>query len=349
MKKKLAFMLAVISVMSVPSAAAETNDGTEPTVITVGADYTDAKSITMSADITWEEMSFEYTAGSQQWNAAKHSYNEVGGGWSDETKSITIANHSNADIKAEFTFNTAVEGLNAEFDKPSVTLPTAEGTTYENAPKTSVKVGMSGAGITDDRSLGSISVTIERDYGSTIDADGYTLVTTPEGFEYAVSNGDNVRLANDIKVDYCGFYANTVIDLNGKTLTGVLYCCGDVATIKNGTISGGNSPAVVSPYETDLTIENCTLRSDSQNVLNVSEGTAKIKNCSMECKAEYSIYNYKALIELSGEIKANKPFDVEEGTITALEGVYDFDPTEYVDTSNYKVTNNGASWTVTKK
>ena len=50
-------------------------------------------------------------------------------------------------------------------------------------------------------------------------------------------------------------------------------------------------------------------------------------------------------MDLSGTIKEN-----DGGKVTVLPGTYNFDPTSYVDTNTYTVTNNGdGKWTVAEK
>ncbi|MGN0178711.1 MAG: hypothetical protein ACI4DY_04620, partial [Monoglobaceae bacterium] len=89
MKKLFATLLAVamLASVSVTAFAAETNNGTQDTEITVNGSFVSgtAGSSVISVDIAWDAMDFTYTAASQgTWNPATHAYDgQTAGGWSD--------------------------------------------------------------------------------------------------------------------------------------------------------------------------------------------------------------------------------------------------------------------------
>ena len=57
--------------------------------------------VTISADITWEDMTFDYTEGEKTWNTETHQVDQADGKWTSDTKAITVTNHSNVGIMAK--------------------------------------------------------------------------------------------------------------------------------------------------------------------------------------------------------------------------------------------------------
>lgn len=163
MKKKIAFMLALVTITAgTITAFAEANNVDEPTKIKVTGSYYDSKYTTVSVDVSWDEMEFTYFGGHRFWNPEDHTYYTTSQGWWSEEKAITVTNHSNTDIQAQLSFNSAIDGLQGNFDKNVLDIATAEGTTVEEAPKGISKFSVSGTGIeTSGTELGTITVTIQ--------------------------------------------------------------------------------------------------------------------------------------------------------------------------------------------
>ena len=175
MKKLFATLLAVamLASVSVTAFAAETNNGTQDTEITVNGTYTPGTTADeiISADIAWDAMDFTYTGASQgTWNPVTHAYEgAIEGGWSDNTPAITVTNHSNVAVNATLGFTANVTGVVGTFTEASGTendnvieLATAEGTTVATAPTATANFGISGAAIDADKALGTITVTIAK-------------------------------------------------------------------------------------------------------------------------------------------------------------------------------------------
>lgn len=188
MKKLLvtATAIALVASLPAPAFAAETNTGTAPTSITVAGAYKAAVDADekISVDITWDNMTFTYDAGSKgSWDKNTHSYiNGTDPGWSTKKSNITIANHSNTAVKAGFawTQNSNVSGkIDGTFymnENPvnSLTLESADQDQYrewdftENtisykAPKATVQFGISGDSISKaENALGTITVSIAK-------------------------------------------------------------------------------------------------------------------------------------------------------------------------------------------
>ena len=144
-----------------------TNDGTGGTIITITGIYQDGvpSGDVISVDILWDEMDFTYTAPSQgTWNVTNHKYeNATAGGWAATNGTdpkITVKNHSNTAVKANFAFTTGIVGLNGSFTERTLTLATAEGTEVTNPPKAETSFSVSGTAIDKDDTLGTITVTV---------------------------------------------------------------------------------------------------------------------------------------------------------------------------------------------
>ena len=310
----------------------------------------------ISVDVAWEAMDFTYTGPSQgTWNPVTHTYEgATKGGWSNNTPAITVTNHSNVAVNATLGFTANVTGVVGTFTEASGTendnilnLATAEGTEVANAPTATANFGISGAAIDADKTLGTITVTIKT----------ATVVTTFAELQAAVNNGGTVKLGGDITLeDYLNIYAASplLLDLNGHTITGTnksVYLMSGTCTIRGGSITVTSTNAVNNFGDT-LTIDQCTISSASGCALYNGSGDATVKNSTLSRTDNwYVVYaaegtvSLEGTVDLSGTIKEN-----DGGKVTVLPGTYNFDPTSYVDTNTYTVTDNGdGTWTVAEK
>ena len=178
MKKIISLILALTLIlsMSITAFATETNSGkleannASQTINVTGTFNAGGAAATkVSVNITWDEMSFTYTGASQgEWNPNDHAYTgSTAGGWSTETATIVVVNHSNTGVTATLSFTSAVEGVIGAFTENSMTendnvleLQTAFGTDYNSAPSATAEFGISGAAITESKTLGTITVAI---------------------------------------------------------------------------------------------------------------------------------------------------------------------------------------------
>lgn len=349
MKRKTAFITALALCTSSITAFAETNDGTSPTEIQVSANYTDSKYVTVSADIKWDDMTFEYTESGKIWNTKTHQYEATAGGWSAESKEISVTNHSNADIKADLAFTSNIEGLKGEFSKSKIKLVTAEGTTPAEAPADSAKFSVSGTAIESDSALGNITVTIT----ATTDAYGYTLVGSEAEMKEALEGGNaKVRLTNDLTNVQFDMTGGSVVDLNGFTITGWIYMGNDGEyTIRNGKIVRKDYNIYV--WQGTVTLENCEIESNSNSDDGVEYGTVcnvlgitNIRNCTIRNKGGgKALYNTYGTVNISGNVNIEGQI-VNNKNMNVYAGRYNFDPTEYVDANNLTVTQEDEYWVV---
>ena len=166
----LLLMVMLVPAMSTTAFAAEGNikaaGGSQ--TIDVSARYIgNATTPTVySVDLAWDDMSFTYTAaGTQEWNPGNHSYTDnTTASWSDGM-TITVTNHSNAAVSADFTY-AASEGFTAatgSFTASTLSLATAVDTTVAGAPKSTTTFSLSGTlpnTQTTSGKIGTITVTL---------------------------------------------------------------------------------------------------------------------------------------------------------------------------------------------
>ena len=180
MKKKTALVLTLAMVFSLAplSAYADTITGLGGTAThEVKATYTTdtsggaggAGGTVYSVDIAWGDMEFTYTAAAGVWDPGTHTITGADGGvWTvknTDGDKITVTNHSNTGVTATFSYAAAAgyDGIIGSFDKTSLDLATAVGTTVDEAPKDSAELSLSGAlgsNTPAGTKIGTITVTL---------------------------------------------------------------------------------------------------------------------------------------------------------------------------------------------
>ena len=318
----------------------------------------------ISVDLVWDAMDFTYTAPSQgTWNPATHAYEgQAAGGWSDNTPAITVKNHSNVALNATLGFTPDVTGVVGTFTEASGTandnileLATAVDTEVSNAPTATANFGISGAAIDADKALGTVTVTIAK-------AGESGGVTTFEDLQAAVNAGGTVKLGGDITLESSlNIEAATpvVLDLNGHTITGsgrsvCVWLLSGSCTIRGGSITATGDNAVYNYSKSGtLMIEGCTIRTDRSALYSGDDdAVTTVKNSTLISDIA-AIFCESGTISLEGTVNlSGKRYTINtmNGNVTVVAGTYNFDPTSYVDTDTYTVTDNGdGTWTVTAK
>ena len=318
----------------------------------------------ISVDLVWEAMDFSYTAASQgTWNPVTHTYEgATEGGWSDNTPAITVKNHSNVALNATLGFTPDVTGVVGTFTEASGTandnileLATAVDTEVSNAPTATANFGISGAAIDADKALGTVTVTIAK-------AGESGGVTTFEDLQAAVNAGGTVKLGGDITLESSlNIEAATpvVLDLNGHTITGsgrsvCVWLLSGSCTIRGGSITATGDNAVYNYSKSGtLMIEGCTIRTDRSALYSGDDdAVTTVKNSTLISDIA-AIFCESGTISLEGTVNlSGKRYTINtmNGNVTVVAGTYNFDPTSYVDTDTYTVTDNGdGTWTVTAK
>ena len=159
-----------VSAETLSSTANGSNTSSQQVKGTYRDDTTNAT--VYSVDIEWSNFNFEYNKGSKgAWNPATHSYSEPKpAGWGDQTGTIKMTNHSNADVG--YTLSCEVDSKYSDFylgtSKDSMlgsttgTLKTAEKTAVDNAPSKQLTIYPGGslpAG-TNDANVATLTITI---------------------------------------------------------------------------------------------------------------------------------------------------------------------------------------------
>lgn len=128
-----------------------------------------------SVDIVWQSMEFTYTAASEgTWDPEAHAYTDKqNASWSFENNKITVTNHSNAEVKATFSYTSATNfrAVNGAFvdvhknaiDNATLTLSSAVGYAREAAPSGDAFLSLSGelpSSLETQTVCGTVTVTI---------------------------------------------------------------------------------------------------------------------------------------------------------------------------------------------
>lgn len=177
MKKKTALVLTLAMVFSLAplSAYADTIDRVGGTAscdvkATYRADSSGGAGGTVyNVDITWGDMAFTYTAAAGIWDPTTHKTTGAeGGAWTVDKEggnTITVTNHSNADVTAVFSYAAAegFTGISGSFDKDSLGLKSAVGTEVANAPTGTAALTLDGpldSNTPANATIGTITVTL---------------------------------------------------------------------------------------------------------------------------------------------------------------------------------------------
>ena len=307
----------------------------------------------ISVDIVWDAMEFTYAAPSQgTWNPAAHAYEgATEGGWSDNTRTITVTNHSNVAVNATLAFTAAVDGVVGAFTEASGTendnilnLATAVGTTVENAPTATANFGISGTAIDANQKLGTITVTIKN------------VIDTFAELQAAVNAGGTVKLGGNITLGdetlVVGSSVPVILDLNGYTLTSnsnahIQVQPGVICTVKNGTVTNTYSDGEAVYNFGTLTVQNCTLNAINYFPLyncctaTVTDSTLN-GNYNGNSICNDHAYSDTVTLTLSGTVRMDGGVynQYNASVVTVLPGTYNFDPTYYVDADTYTVNYN---------
>lgn len=169
--KKITSVLAAAALVCTMSTTAFAADQTGVSTGNYNADVKgtyqagDASATVYSVDITWEDMSFTYTAaGEGTWNPETHEYDDASEASWSESKDITVTNHSNAAVTAtaKFEADSGYESTSMEFGNNGATVATAEGTQVSAAPSATITVTPGGtlADTANGGKIGTITVTI---------------------------------------------------------------------------------------------------------------------------------------------------------------------------------------------
>lgn len=372
MKKLLASVLALLLVASFcVTVFAETNDGTKNTSTEVKGVYEGSSGApdTVALDITWDEMKFSFTEGKKTWDPATHELKQETGVWSDEAKTVTLVNHSNVELDVAFAFR-GDGNVTGAFTENALTLNSGRGVGpyYADTKTTSFKI--TGGSITKSGDMGSILVSVS--------IPAAAVVSTPEELFAAVADSSvtRIRLAGDITLLESAVIENKtlVIDLNDNVLEGndadaIVAGEGAKLTVKNGYLCGtsyrkDDGYALNAGSGSEVTIDDCKINANCHTAVNVDSGSVTLKDCSV------SIIDLKGVVDANIYVTGTGTLTLTDGLtlntdfvselvkkddtakVICLAGNYGgFNPTEYVDSTLYNVTEDVdiGVWTVTAK
>lgn len=126
----------------------------------------DTDTVVYSVDVAWTDLEFTYSAGTEKWDPTTHDYttSKNDADWTNTDGSITVTNHSNADVDVTVAYakaagyNVKVDVTNAEF-----TLESAVGTAFDDADAETVTFAVDTAASTApaaDATVGTVTVTV---------------------------------------------------------------------------------------------------------------------------------------------------------------------------------------------
>lgn len=194
MKKILTIVAAILVLvicLSVPALATDPikidEDGGTDTKDVFG-EYVegDPSDTVISVYVVWGSLNFTYNGPNQGWNDEDHVYEDISDGtwtYATDANKITVINHSNTAVEAQFSFAKATNNnigsdivgsftdrQGTAIQNNKVSLATAVGTTFEEAPTADAYFKITSGSIsTEDLTLGvelgTITVTIVSDDG----------------------------------------------------------------------------------------------------------------------------------------------------------------------------------------
>lgn len=262
MKKLFAFFLAVFMIASMSvTVFAEANVGEhgESATIVVGGDFQPTGAIykTISVDIEWDDMTFAYIkTSSGEWDPGSHEYvGGVDGAWSEETRTITVTNHSDTELTATLSFEQLVDITGVFSSTGEMTslleLDSAVGTSRDEAPSASEEFGIiGGEPLEENTSIGIITVHIDAPEGTVTEGPMITSATL---------SGDANQIDDNTYQVECTYFIqyNTVgIALTGENIDMIVgqehYVVGFMAP--GGAVSGVEPLSEFTYNETENTL-----------------------------------------------------------------------------------------------
>ncbi len=321
--------------------------------VTVTASF--EKLATTSAEISWGSMAFTYTDGE---NGAED------GAWTADTAEkagqATVKNTGDTAFTAtpSFVDNEDDYGtFSGSFDVASATLNAGEESTFT--------LSLSGAptkAITAGTKIGTVTVTID-------ETEIVTVVTTCKELADAMNAGGTVQMGNSITNNQVSQYLTSpaVLDLNGYTYTNIWYYSATKSLHFNSTItikdSRGNGGIACEAEDclyalylgstsSDVTVYG-GIYSSNNSAAQVYQGTLTIydgtfnggqKSLTVGGSSDAATVKIYGGTFIGGIRKQSGPV-----TIEIYGGTFDFDPSTYVDLTNYEVTESNGTWTVTAR
>lgn len=167
MKKIFALLIAVAMIASMAlyafadgdvATSGDSNQDVQANVVDKNGDDLDDSDSDIErvyrVDIEWDSLIFvfksEQTAAELIWDTETHSYSNLTGEWIDNSRSLTLTNHSNDTVGYAANFENGTKtgdvklGVTSKLDGTDGTLATAVGTLVEDAPSVEYTVYVEG-------------------------------------------------------------------------------------------------------------------------------------------------------------------------------------------------------------
>lgn len=122
----------------------------------------------VSVDIEWGSMEFSYYDEIEgTWNPNTHQFDgAVPARWEvvDSSNYVTVTNHSNKAVTASLSLsiNPDYSSVTGQFDVPTLSIPTAVGTTSSNSPSATARLSLTGEMNIDSLNQTAVNSSIER-------------------------------------------------------------------------------------------------------------------------------------------------------------------------------------------
>ena len=126
----------------------------------------DTDTVVYSVDVAWADLEFTYNAGTEKWNPTAHDYTTSNddGEWTNTNGSITVTNHSNADVAVTVGYTDATDGaVDVSLTNGTFELESAVGKAFAEADADTATLAVDTAtstAPTADATVGTVTVTI---------------------------------------------------------------------------------------------------------------------------------------------------------------------------------------------
>ena len=207
--------------MSTPAYAAG-NIAVDQASADIKASYQEGNTLTenvYSVDVNWGSLEYTYhPSKTKTWNTETLKYDTKGNPYwecdNDQNK-ITVTNHSNKAISANFEYEQVNESVDGTFNQTKINLKSAVGTDVDGAPTGTATLSLSGSMAEDDNKvLGNVKVTIGAFEGEPVNN---SSIIGANMLKFYTTADDNVVMATGT------FSFKNWLDLVGLTIDGTSY------------------------------------------------------------------------------------------------------------------------------
>lgn len=273
----------------------------------------------VSAEIVWGSLAYIYTDESGWQNQSS----------ADNAGTVTVTNTGNVPFNTKATYLAEADYMNIEgtFDNGATALEAGANQSFKLTLHNRPNRVLSG------QKIGTVTVHI-----SETEFPDYVTVTNETELLNALADGGSIKFGDSITLSGENtITSNVAIDLNGFTLNSFILEISGNATVNvsNGTVEGK-----LMNKGGELTVSDCTIINSVYAVQNNS-GTTTLSNTTVNGQ----FYVFGGTVEVGADVTLNTSGALQTtgGTI-----ICHFNPTDYLYSSDYVVTNNGdGTWTVT--